>query len=173
MALFGNCTKTLSIFSNRSTLPYLLFVPVQGKVLPVKTGPTYWFCLECRPASHAEVALAAKGCARKWPREEQEVFKAKRSPKEQVFTQRILCEIYFQHQQDLYNVFIDFKKAFNRVWHAALWATVKKCNISANLNQVIKHLYDKASSAVLFNDRRLVLNKSWSLAGMSTLTHSL
>ena len=48
-------------------------------------------------------------------------------------------------------VFIDFKKAFFRVWHAALWATMKKYNISANLIRVIKHLYDKATSAVLFN----------------------
>ena len=48
-------------------------------------------------------------------------------------------------------VFIDFKKAFFRVWHAALWATMKKYNISTNLIQVIKNLYDKATSAVLFN----------------------
>ena len=54
-----------------------------------------------------------------------------------------------QHQQDLYHVFIDFKKAFDRVWHAALWATMKKYNISTNL--VIKNLYSKATSAVLFN----------------------
>ena len=53
------------------------------------------------------------------------------------------------HQQDLYHVLIGFK-VFNGVWHAALWATMKKYNISANLVQVIKHLYDKANSAVLF-----------------------
>ena len=35
--------------------------------------------------------------------------------------------------------------------HAALWATVNKYNISANLIQVSKHLNDKATSAVLFN----------------------
>ena len=62
----------------------------------------------------------------------------------------ILCEKYLQHQQDLCHVFIDFKKAFNRVWHAALWATMKKY-ISTNLIQVIKNLYNKAASAVLFN----------------------
>ena len=56
-----------------------------------------------------------------------------------------------QHQQDLYRVFIDFKKAFNRVWHEALWATRKMNNISTNLIQVIKNLYNKATSAVLFN----------------------
>ena len=49
-----------------------------------------------------------------------------------------------------YHVFIDFKKAFDRVWHAALWATMKKY-ISTNLIQAIKNLYDKATNAVLFN----------------------
>ena len=58
---------------------------------------------------------------------------------------------YLQHQQDLYHVFIDFKRAFDRVWHAALWATMKKYNISTNLIQVIKNLCNKATSAVLFN----------------------
>ena len=77
--------------------------------------------------------------------EEQAGFRAGRSTTEQIFNLRILCEKYLQHQQDLYHVFIDFKKAFDRVWHAALWETTKKCNISANLVRVIKHLYDKSS----------------------------
>ena len=54
---------------------------------------------------------------------------------EQIFNLRILCEKYLQHQQDLYHVFIDFKKAFERVWHAALWATMKKYNISITLSE--------------------------------------
>ena len=45
----------------------------------------------------------------------------------------------------------DFKRDFDRVWHAALWATMKKYNISTNLIQVIKNLYNKATSAILFN----------------------
>ena len=63
-------------------------------------------------------------------------FRAGRSPTEQIFNLCILCEKYLQHQQDLYHVFIVFKKAFNRVWHAALWATMKKYNISTNLIEV-------------------------------------
>ena len=47
-------------------------------------------------------------------------FRAGMSITEQIFNLRILCEKYLQHQQDLYYVFIDFKKAFDRVWHAAL-----------------------------------------------------
>ena len=42
-------------------------------------------------------------------------------------------------------------KAFDRVLLAALWATMKKYNISANLIRIIKNLCDKATSAVLFN----------------------
>ncbi|WP_419584782.1 RNA-directed DNA polymerase, partial [Thiolapillus sp.] len=83
--------------------------------------------------------------------EEQAGFRAGKSTTEQIFNLRILCQKYLQHQQDLYHVSIDFKKAFDRVWRAALWATMKKYNISTNLIQVIKNLYNKATSAVLFN----------------------
>ena len=83
--------------------------------------------------------------------EEQAGFRTGSSTTEQIFNLRILCEKYLQHQQDLYHVFIDFKKAFDRVWHTALWATMKKYNISTNLIKVIKNLYNKATSAVLFN----------------------
>ena len=47
--------------------------------------------------------------------EEQAGFRPGRSTTEQIFNLRILCERYLQHQQDLYHVFIDFKKAFDRV----------------------------------------------------------
>ena len=83
--------------------------------------------------------------------EEEAGFRAVRSTIEQIFNLRILCEKYLQHQQDLYHVFIDFKEDFDRDWHAALWATMKKYNISTNLIQVIINLYNKATSAVLFN----------------------
>ena len=83
--------------------------------------------------------------------EEQAGFREGRSTTAQIFNLSILCEKYLQHQQDLYHVFIDFKKAFDRVWQAALCATMKKYNISTNLIRVIKNLYDKATCAVLFN----------------------
>ena len=69
--------------------------------------------------------------------EEQAGFRAGRSTTEQIFNLRILCEKDLQHQQDLYHVFIDFKKALDRIWHAALWVPMKKYNISANLVRVI------------------------------------
>ena len=47
--------------------------------------------------------------------EEQAGFRTGTSTTEQIFNLRILCEKYIQQQQDLYHVFIDFKKAFDRV----------------------------------------------------------
>ena len=77
---------------------------------------------------------------------EQAGFRAGHSTTEQIFNLTILCEKYLQHQD-----FIDFKKAFDRVWHAALWATMRKYNIGVNLVRAIEHLYDKATSTVLMN----------------------
>ena len=74
-----------------------------------------------------------------------------RSTIDQIFNLRILCEECLQQQQDLYHLFMDFKKAFDRGWHAALWATMKNYKISASLIRVIKHLYEKVTSAVLYN----------------------
>ena len=82
---------------------------------------------------------------------EQAGFRAGRSTTGQIFNLRILCEKYLQHQQNLYHVFIDFKKAFDRVWHEALWTSMRKYNINASIIRAIENLYDKAKSAVLFN----------------------
>ena len=79
-------------------------------------------------------------------------FRAGRSTTEQSFNLRILCEKYVQHQQSLYHVFVDSKKAFDRVWHAALWATMRLCNINDNLIRTIECLYNKATSAVYHNN---------------------
>ena len=83
--------------------------------------------------------------------EEQAGFRAGRSITEQIFSLRNLCEKYLQHQQNLYHVFVDFKKAFDRLWHKALWATMRRNNINTSIIRAIENLYDKAQSAVLFN----------------------
>ena len=52
---------------------------------------------------------------------------------------------------------------------------MKKYNISTNLIQVIKNLYNKSTSAVLFNSsiEDWFRSNSWNPTGMSTLTHPL
>ena len=79
-------------------------------------------------------------------------FRAGRSTTEQIFNLRILGEKYLQHQQNLYHVFIDVKKAFDRVWHEALWASMRKYKINASIIRAIENLYDKAQSAIISNE---------------------
>ena len=107
--------------------------------------------------------------------EEQAGFRAGRNTSEQIFNLRILCEKYLQHQQSLYHVFIDFKKSFDKVWHAALWANMRKYNIGSKLVRTIEHLYDNATSAVIFKrkHRRLVSNNSRNSTRMPTITNAL
>ena len=71
---------------------------------------------------------------------EQAGLRAGRSTAEQIFNLRLCCT----------TTMVQFKKAFNRVWHAAMRAIMKKY-ISANLIWVIKNLCNRAISAILVN----------------------
>ena len=105
--------------------------------------------------------------------EEQAGFRAGRSTTEQIFNLRILREKYLQQQQNLYHVFIDFKKAFDRVWHAALWATMRKYNISANLvrtiEQLQKYLQHQQNLYHVFIDFKKAFDRVWHAALWATM----
>ena len=80
---------------------------------------THQACKRSHAEDHPEQIEAASGedhCCT----EEQAGFIAGRSTTEQIFNLGSLHEKYFQHQQDLYDVSIDFKKAFDRIWHAGV-----------------------------------------------------
>ena len=81
-------------------------------------------------------------------KEKQAGFRAGKGATEQILNLRIHCEKYLQHQQNLYHVLVDFKKAFDSVWHAAMWAIMRLCNINGNLVRTIECFYNKATSAV-------------------------
>jgi len=83
--------------------------------------------------------------------EEQAGFRAGRSTVEQIFNCRIIIEKHLEHQKDLYHNFIDFKKAFDRVWHEGLWHVMRNYGIDENLVQTIEALYKDSKSAVLLN----------------------
>jgi hypothetical protein len=81
--------------------------------------------------------------------EEQAGFRADRSTVEQIFVWRQLAERYMEVQDgNLVNVFIDFKKAFDRVWHAGLLRVLQHYNIPRKLIALITSLYSQAVSAV-------------------------
>ena len=126
----------------------------QSLVITLPKKGNLQLCQNYRTISHSSKVMLKVILNRLQPQaeeiiaEEQAGFRAGRSTTEQIFNLRILCEKYLQHQQ---NLFIDFKKAFDRVWHEALWATMRKYNINASIIRAIENLYDKAQSAVLFN----------------------
>jgi hypothetical protein len=81
--------------------------------------------------------------------EEQAGFRPGRSTVEQIFMWRQLAERYIEAQDGvLVNVFIDFKKAFDRVWHEGMFRVLQHYNIPRKLTAMIQNLYSQAVSAV-------------------------
>ena len=72
--------------------------------------------------------------------EEQAGFRTCR--KEEIFNSRVIIEKHQQHHNFI--DFIDFKKAFNRVWHAGLWQVLKSFNIGEGLVQAVQALYESS-----------------------------
>ena len=79
-------------------------------------------------------------------------FRKISSTAEQIFNLRILCEKHIEQQKEIHHCFVDFKKAFDRVWLTALWKIMEKKNIDKYLIDVIKALYNDSTSAVLINN---------------------
>ena len=76
---------------------------------------------------------------------------------EQISNIRLINEKYIAHQRYVYHNFIYFQKAFDRVWHEALWKTMLKHNVRTSMISVMKSLYDHAKNAVLIGEK----NSSW------------
>ena len=75
-------------------------------------------------------------------------FSKGRSTTEQITNLRILCEKFKEKGKTLYHNFIDYRKAFDRVWQETLWAVMKKHNIDHKLVDMIMALYDDTKSTV-------------------------
>ena len=80
-------------------------------------------------------------------------FTEGRGTVEQISNIRLINEKYIEHEKHVYHNYIKFKKAFDRVWHEALWKTILKRNIRLGIVSVIKSLYDHAKSTVLIGGK--------------------
>ena len=66
-----------------------------------------------------------------------------------VFTLRTLIEkCSHHHNQKVYACFVDFKKAFDSVWHEGLFYRILSYGIGGNLYSLIKSLYSKTSCSI-------------------------
>ena len=84
--------------------------------------------------------------------EEQAGFRKSRSTIEQILNCRILMEKHIENNKDVYHNFIDFKKAFDCVWHKGLWQSMYNFGISQDIIEIIESLYSSSTSAVLINN---------------------
>ena len=57
-----------------------------------------------------------------------------------IFNTLVITEKHLQHQRDLFHNFIDFEKAFDRLWHAGLWEVLRSFNIEEGLVQTAQAL---------------------------------
>ena len=84
--------------------------------------------------------------------EEQAGFRKGRSTVEQVFNCRNIIEKHLDSQKDIYHNCIDFKKAFDRVYHEGMWSALCKFGINNDIIMMIKSLYANSTSAVILTN---------------------
>jgi len=59
------------------------------------------------------------------------------------------CLIYYtNHNSNVYAVFLDNEKAFDRLWHCGLLEKLKKLGINAKMWRIIAHSYTQSSACV-------------------------
>ncbi|WP_419594890.1 reverse transcriptase domain-containing protein, partial [Thiolapillus sp.] len=71
-------------------------------------------------------------------------FRPSRSTVEQICNSRVIIEKHLSHQRDPFFSFIDFKKAFDRVWHAGLWQVLRSFNIDEGLARTVQALNENS-----------------------------
>ena len=73
-----------------------------------------------------------------------------------IFTLRTLVDKYVINnpKEKLYTCFIDFKKAFDSVWHDNLYYKLLQHNKGSKFYDLIKNLYSKSKCCIKINDKR-------------------
>ena len=72
-----------------------------------------------------------------------------------VFTVKTLIDKHVNHRKEpIYACFVDFKKAFDSVWHQGLLHKLLSYNIDNNIFRLIKDLYSKSYCAIKLGQHR-------------------
>ena len=82
--------------------------------------------------------------------EEQAGFRAGRSTAEHIFNVNLLIQKHLDHQRTIHHNFIDFKKAFDRVWWSGLWWALRGANIDESIIGIIQALYEQSTGSVMY-----------------------
>ena len=75
-------------------------------------------------------------------------FQKKCRTTDHMFVLKCIMDLYKKKKKKLFISFIDFSKAFDKVWHQGLFYKLKQIEISTNFYNVIKNMYSKISLQV-------------------------
>jgi len=64
---------------------------------------------------------------------------------------RLLAEKYSEKDQKVFNCFVDFKKAFDSVWHEGLWAVLRSFGTGPKLIRILQNIYGQTRGAARVN----------------------
>ena len=72
-----------------------------------------------------------------------------------IFTLRTLIDKFVhRHNTKLYACFVDFRKAFDSIWHEGLFYRLLSYGISGKMFRIIKNLYSKSTCAIKIDNHR-------------------
>ena len=84
---------------------------------------------------------------------EQAGFRPGRSTVEQVFALKMLIQHRIEKNDGkVFAMLIDYKKAFDRVWHGGLFSVLQMNGVPRKLINIIRDLYSKAKSCIRLNN---------------------
>ena len=83
-------------------------------------------------------------------------FLANNRTADHVLTLRTLIDKYVHcHKEKIYACFVDFRKAFDSVWHDGLLYKLSKVNVQGKFYSLIKSLYSKATCSVRIENNKM------------------
>ena len=86
--------------------------------------------------------------------EQQAGFRAGRSTNDKIFTLRVLYEKYWEYDKNLYNLFIDYRQAYDSIYRPSLWHILREYNIPNKLISLIKACYVNSKCSVKVGKRK-------------------
>ena len=80
-------------------------------------------------------------------------FRKDYSCSDHIFTLNCLMQALKKRKRKLFCHFIDFSKAFDKVWRNGLWYKLLSCNIKCKISKVIYNMYQSIKSCVSVNSQ--------------------
>ena len=89
-------------------------------------------------------------------KENQAEFTAKHSTIDHIYTIKMLIDLFFYKKKKLFCAFIDYEKAFDKIWNKGLWTRLEKSGINktSKFYNVITSMYNKIKSCVCVNNEK-------------------